>query len=130
MPRLFGVALPGAVADVTEAFGGGVEDDGVTVAPLGELRARNRIDMTVAMPDEDAIRIEDRHAEIALQLAKRSEHAVDGAAGRLRIFVYGHDQERALPKFARGADCLAVRVPIGEKAIDLLQKPRRSCIVQ
>ena len=93
MPRVFGVTFERAVPHVAEPLGQRVEDDRVAIAALGELRARDRIDMTIAVTHKNAVRIEDGDAEISFEVAKRPEHPIDRAAGRLRVLVDG-DHEK------------------------------------
>src|SRR5512144_2189276 len=115
MPRVFGVTFPRALSHVAEPLGQRVEDHRVAVAALCELRARDRIDVTVAVTHEDAVRIEDGDAEVALEIAKRAEHPVDRTTGRLRVLVDRDHEKRSFAKLARGTNRMAVRVPVGEE---------------
>src|SRR5205814_3748188 len=83
VPRLRGRPLPPAAAHVAQALGQRVEDDGVRVGGGAERVARHGADVTVAVPHEDAVRIEAADGEVALELLQQSEHAIDGAAGGL-----------------------------------------------
>ena len=56
--------------------------------------------MTVAVAEEDAVRIEDLHAELRLELAQRAEHPIDRASRRLGLMIDGDDEEAALDHVA------------------------------
>src|SRR5712692_6058563 len=76
------------------------------------------------MTEEDAVRVEDRYGELLLELAQRAEEPVDRAAGPLRSFLRGDDEEAAVAQFARRFDRLSMRRPRGEEAIDTIEELR------
>src|SRR5947209_14639094 len=81
-PGVFGFADPVAATDVAESFCQRVVDDGVAIAAIAEIGAAERVDAAIAVAHEDAVRVEDLYAEVALELAEEPEHAIDRAAGR------------------------------------------------
>src|SRR4051795_2522367 len=78
--------------------------------------------MAVAVADEDAIRVENLHAEVALELAEESEHAIDRAAGCFAALIDGDGEKTVLDQRTRRGHRSAVSLPSIEKRIDLLQQ--------
>src|SRR5207302_2169239 len=116
-----GVADPMARADVAEAFRHRVVDGGVAIAAVAEIGASKRFDAAVSVANEDAIGVENLHAEVVLELAKESEHAIDRAAGRFAALVDRDGEKAAFDELARRRHGSAVRGPFVEERIDLLQ---------
>ena len=121
-PGFFGFAYPVAGADLGEAVGGRVEDRGVQVAAIAEIGAAERFDAAVGVADEDAVGVEDRDAELLLELLEESEHAIDGASRGFAALVDGKGEETAVEQLAGGRDRNLVRGPAVEKTIDAIQK--------
>ncbi len=111
-------------ADLAEALGQGVEDDGVGIGRVAELVAGHGGDPAVSVTDEDALRLENRHAELALELAEEAEHPVDGAAGGLARLVDGDEKKAVVQDLARRGDRDVVRGPVAEKEVDLFEHAR------
>jgi len=80
MPRLRSRALPPAITYRAQPFRDRVEHNGVESSRLPESGATHRLHRPVSGPKENAIRIENRDAELALELLKQAEHAIDRAA--------------------------------------------------
>src|SRR4051794_12241939 len=78
--------------------------------------------MAIAVADENAIRIENLDAEVALELAEESEHTIDRAAGRFAAFIDSDGEEAVLDQRARRGHGSPVSLPSIEKRIDLLQQ--------
>src|SRR4051812_25319124 len=78
--------------------------------------------MTVAVADEDAIRIENLNAEVALELAEEPEHPIDRAAGCFAALIDGDGEETVLDQRARRGHGSPVGLPSIEERIDLLQQ--------
>ena len=99
------------------------------IAAIAEIGAAERFDAAVGVADEDAVGVEDGDAEVALELAEESEHAVDRAAGGLAALVDGDGEETVRTSNARaevtGAPCAAHSI---EKAIDVLRAAAGSCV--
>src|ERR1700674_3885478 len=83
VPRLLGMFLPRAAANLAEARGQRVEDERVRVCALAELGARDGVHMAIAVTDKDAGGREDLYSEAPFELAQQAEHPVDGTARRL-----------------------------------------------
>src|SRR5215212_4611188 len=114
VPGMGCAALPRSAADGAEVLGGGVEDGRLRSRGVAELAAADRAH-AVVLPQKDAIRIEDRGAELALECAQRAEHPVDRTSGTLALLVGGDDEEAPLAQIACGADRRAVRGPLIEE---------------
>src|SRR3954449_9804658 len=69
-PGVLGFADPVAAADVAESFCECVVDDGVAIGAIAKIGTRERVHVAVAVADEDAVRVEDLDAEVALELAE------------------------------------------------------------
>src|SRR6185369_10006487 len=102
---------------VAETFRENIEHDRVRIAILGKLRARHRVHLAVATAIEDAVGIEDLHAELALEVAQQAEHAIDRAAARLAALVDADDEEAALDEIAARGDRLAMGRPAFQKVV-------------
>jgi len=123
VPGVRSAALPRAASNRAQLFGGRVEDGGLVRRRIAELAARDRVH-AVILTQEDAIRIEDGHAELALERAQRSEHPIDRASRLLASLVGRDDQKTPLAQVASAANRNSVRGPVVEERVDRREQRR------
>ena len=122
MPRILSRLLPTSAPHISQAFDQRVEYDGVRIAALAEVRARDGMRSAVRAPIEDAIGVEDADAEVAFEVLEESEHAIDRTAGRLAGAIDGDDEKAALNHIATRNDRRAMSRPAGQKLVDATQQ--------
>ena len=130
MPGIGGVSLPESAAELAEALGQGVKNDGVRIAIFPEAGAGDGVDRAVAAPIEDPIRLENGDAVVALQLLEQTEHLVDRAAGGLAPLVDSDHQETAVKEIAPGSDRHLVRGPAIEELVDRAEELFASSLIE
>src|SRR5687768_12626305 len=123
MPAFTGRAFPGTGADRAELLSGDIEDGRREVSGFAELLASHGANLSV-LAEKDPVRVENLHAEVALELAKDAEHLVDRASRALAGLVGGDDQKTPLAQVASPSDGIAVSRPLVEEGIDLRKESR------
>ncbi len=80
MPGISGFSLPHATSNLTDALGKSVEYDRVRIAAFAKFRPADGVHRAVAAAIKDPLRVEDRDAELALEMLQQAEHSVNRTA--------------------------------------------------
>jgi len=112
------VTLPESTAELAEALGQCVKNEGMPIAVFAEAGPGDGVNGAVAAPIEDPVGLEDGDAVVPFELLQQTEHFVDRTAGSLAFLVDGDHQKTAVEEIASGCDRHLVRRPTIEEFVN------------